>query len=63
MNEPTENKTVAEELELTAEDFIVPRNMTTSLTSEIEKKDDENGEPEDQAYISRLRTLAGMNKI
>lgn len=63
MNEPTDNKTVAEELELTAEDFIIPRNMSKSLADEVEKKDDENGEPEDQAYISRLRTLAGMNKI
>jgi hypothetical protein len=49
--------------ELTAEDFVLPRNQPKSLADEVEKHDDENGEPEDQAYISRLRNLAGLNKI
>jgi hypothetical protein len=49
--------------DLNMEDFVMPRNMSKSLADEVEKHDDENGEPEDQAYISRLRTLAGMNKI
>ena len=46
------------------EDIVIPRNMTNSLASEVEKKvDPVSGEPDDQSYISRLRTLAGMNKV
>jgi hypothetical protein len=46
------------------EDCVIPRNMSKSLASEVEKKPDaQSGEADDQSYISRLRTLAGMNKI
>jgi hypothetical protein len=61
-----------EALELTAEDFIIPRNMSKSLAREVEphpegdEKDDDGVDDHDhesQAYIDRLRTLAGMNKV
>jgi hypothetical protein len=59
-----------EALELTAEDFVLPRNMSKSLAREVEPHpgdgdddDDEFHDHESQAYIDRLRTLAGMNKV
>jgi hypothetical protein len=45
------------------EDLVIPRNMSSSLASEVEKKKEPEGDDDGQGYISRLRTLAGMNKI
>jgi hypothetical protein len=61
-----------ESLRLTEDDFVIPRNMSKSLARELEphpegdEADDDGDDDHDhesQAYIDRLRTLAGMNKV